>query len=318
VQPRKQEQHIRVEPKMNAPYMQEIMPATTIAGPRAIPTSPRDRPIGTILLDSGLIKLEDVERIVLHQQKTKLRFGDAAVALRVVKEADLRAALAYQFDYPVLGVGSSAISREVIAAYDANNPVVDEIRSLRNQILLRWLSAEGQSNRVVAMVSGEQGEGRTFIAANLAVTFSQMGQRTLLIDANMRRPRIHRLFGIDNKSGLSAMLSERAAQNAMQQIAGLRDLSIIPVGGLPPNPQDLLSRDLLPELLEAFSRTFDVVVVDTPAAMRSPEASIVAARAKGCVVVARERVTRFKTVAALGQELREVGATVVGTVYSRQ
>jgi protein-tyrosine kinase len=303
---------------MNAPLIHEHSAASQVARPplTSVP-APRDRSIGTILLEAGRLRPGDVEQVVAHQRKARTRFGEAAVALGLVRETELRAALAYQFDHLVVTPGSSAISREVIAAYDLGNPVLDEIRALRNQVLLRWLTAEDQRNRVVAVMSPVHGEGRTFIAANLAVTFSQMGQRTLLIDADMRRPRVHRLFGIVNCAGLSAMLSERRVPHTLHRIDGLRDLSVVPVGGQPPNPQDLLSRDGFSELLEAFSQTYDVIIVDTPAALHSPEASMIAARAKGCIVVARHRHTRFAAIAELGRELVTLGATIIGTVYSR-
>lgn len=277
----------------------------------------RDRPIGAILLDAGLIRLHDVERIVAHQREKKLRFGDAAVSLGLVKADDLRAALAYQFDYPVLAPGNSRISREVLAAFDARHPVLDEVRALRNQLLLRWLTAEGRCNRVVAVVSPDCGDGRSFVAANLAVTFSQMGQRTLLVDADMRRPRLHRLFGLDEGAGLSAMLADRHVSDTRQRIEGLRDLSVIPVGGQPPNPQDLLSREVLADLLSVWSTAYDVIVVDTPASSASPEASVIAARARGCVVVAREGRTRFGALASLVQDLDGLGVSIVGSVYCR-
>lgn len=291
------------------------------SGARARPqaSSPvlRDRPIGAILLDAGLIQFSDVERIVAHQREKSLRFGDAAVSLGLVKTGDLRAALAYQFDYPVLVPGSSRISREVLAAYDASHPVLDDIRALRNQLLLRWLTAEGQHNRVIAVSSPDSGDGRSFVAANLAVTFSQMGQRTLLIDADMRRPRIHTLFGLADHAGLSAMLADRNVHSTLQRIDGLRDLSVIPVGGQPPNPQDLLSRETFAEVLATLSTAYDAIIVDTPAASSSPEASVIAARARGCVVVARQGHTRFDALRTLGQELEELGVSIIGSVYCR-
>ena len=284
---------------------------------RSLATSgPRDKPIGAILLDAGLITLDDAERIVAAAKEKGQRFGDAAVALGLVKEGDLRGALAFQFDYPVLPVGASPVSREVIAAYEARHPVLDDLRALRNQILLRWLTAEGKKNRVVAVMSAGRGEGRTFIAANLAVTFSQMGQRTLLIDADMRRGRIHKLFGLDNQHGLSALLADRHTPNTLHRISGLRDLSVISTGAEPPNPHDLLSRESFPELLEGFARSYDVVIVDTPAAMDSPEAQIIAARAGGVVVVARKGLTDMAALTALAQDAREAGATVVGSALS--
>lgn len=279
-------------------------------------TGPRDKPLGAILLDAGLIRLDDVAAILALAREKQLRFGEAAVALGLVKGSDLAEALAFQFDYPVLQPGSSAISREVVAAYGDPQPVIEEIRQLRNQILLRWLTAEDAANRVVAIMSPERGEGRTFVAANLAVTFAQMGQRTLLVDADMRRGRVHALFGLSNKRGLSALLADRQAPKTLHRIEGLGGLCVIPSGAEPPNPEDLLSRGTLSELLEAFSRTYDVIVVDTPAAAGNAGSQIIAARAKGVVLVARHDRSDVAKLAALAHDVRTAGATVVGAVLS--
>jgi chain length determinant protein tyrosine kinase EpsG len=277
-------------------------------------TSPRDKPIGAILLDAGLIKLDDVDRILAEAREKGMRFGDAAVSLGLLKVGDLHGALAYQFDYPVLATGASSVSREVIAAYEASHPVLDDLRALRNQLLLRWLTSEARKNRVVAVLSPGRGEGRTFIAANLAVTFSQMGQRTLLIDADLRHGRIHTLFGLENRQGLSALLADRHAVNALQRVDGLRDLSVITTGAEPPNTHDLLSRESFAELLEAHARSQDVVIVDTPASATAPEAEIIAARARGVILVAHRGRTRLEQLSALCVRAKASGATLVGSV----
>jgi capsular exopolysaccharide synthesis family protein len=164
------------------------------------------------------------------------------------------------------------------------------------------------------VVSPDRGEGRSFVAANLAVTFSQMGQRTLLIDADMRHSRQHLLFGLQNHAGLSAMLSQRTTGNIFRRIEGLRDLSVIGCGGIPPNPVDLLARDAFAQVLEGFARIYDVIVVDTPPAADYPDAEMIAARSRGCVLVAREGVTRFKRAQQLAANVKSAGATVIGSV----
>jgi protein-tyrosine kinase len=298
---------------VNSPYMVEEVARihASAAG------GPRDKSIGALLLDAGLIKLDDVPRILDAAQEKGLRFGDAAVALRLVKGSDLQGLLAVQFDYPVLPAGSSPISRELVAAYGAKHPVLDDLRALRNQVMLRWLASDEHLNKAVAIMSPGRSEGRTFIAANLAVTFSQMGQRTLLIDADMHRGRIHKLFGLDNRQGLSALLADRHAPDAAHRIEALRNLTVITKGAEPPNPQDLLSRDSLTELFQAFARTHDVIIVDTPAAAGSPEAEIVAARSKGVVLVARKNRTEVGPLTRLAQAVQSSGAKVVGSVLSR-
>lgn len=204
-------------------HEKELLNVAPLADP-----SPRDRLIGKILLDAGLIRQEDVGRIIAHAQKSDMMFGDAAVALRLVGPSDMASALAYQFNYPVVAKGASPISAEVVAAFDNSHPVLQDLQNLRNQLLLRWLSADGAVNKTLAVMSPGKGEGRTFLAANLAVTLSQMGQRTLLIDADLRQPRVHEIFGVENHAGLSALLAERSTTGALQQVPGLRDLTILP------------------------------------------------------------------------------------------
>ena len=95
-------------------------------------------------------------------------------------------------------------------------------------------------------MSPGSGEGRSYITANLAVLFSQMGKRTLVIDADLRKPRQHRIFGLPGKIGLSALLAGRAGAEVMCDIPQLPGLTVLPAGVLPPNPQELLSRPRLP------------------------------------------------------------------------
>ena len=287
----------------------ELLNVEPPAAPR-----PRDRLIGKILLDAGLIRQEDIDRIVDHARRTNTKFGEAAIALRLVGDRDMASALAYQFDYPIVVKGTSQISGEVVAAFENSHPILSDLHNLRNQLLLRWISADGAANKTLAIMSPGQGEGRTFLAANLAVTLSQMGQRTLLIDADFRQPRMHNLFGVENHAGLSALLAERSTRGALQRVQGLRDLTILPCGGIPPNPTDLLSKPFLGDLLGRLAGSFDIIILDTPAADLGPEAQMIAARAKGCVVVAREGVSRMRSLQVLARNLASTGTTVIGTV----
>ena len=281
-----------------------------------LPFAPRHKRIGAILLDTGIVTQADVEQIAIHARVQKRRFGDAAVALGKVSRQAVQGALALQFDHHFVRPGATAISREVVAAFESDHPVLDDLRILRNHILMRWLDAAPLHSRCVAVMSADRGDGRSFVAANLAVTFSQMGQRTLLIDADMRNSRQHLLFGLHNHAGLSSILSQRTAGDAFRRIDGLPDLSVMGCGGTPPNPVDLLARDAFGKVLEGVARTYDVIVVDTPPADR-PEAAMIAARARGCVVVAREGATSFSRLRQLSTNLRSAGATVIGSVLSR-
>lgn len=276
----------------------------------------RDRRIGAILIDSGELTLEDAERILRVQKEQGLRFGDAAVKLGLLSQAHIQFALARQFDYPYLmKKRDSAISDELIAAYQPFTPQVEALRALRSQLMLRWYTDE-EEHKALAIVSPGEKDGRSYLAANLAVVFSQLGERTLLIDADMRAPRQHELFGLNNAFGLSSILSQREEGDCIQRIHSLVDLSILPAGPTPPNPQELLSRPTFDKLLQDVAREFDVTLIDTPATAQYADAQIVAQRAGGALILAHKHESLLKELADLNYNLKNLGIQVVGSVLS--
>jgi len=152
------------------------------------------------LATPGKLTPEEGERILRHARDKGLRFGDAAVALKLVSQDDIAQMLARQFDYPYLVPGQSNVSPEVVAAWSPFSQQMEALRALRSQLLMRWFTGE-KDRRSLAIVSPGRGEGRSHLAANLAVKFSQMGEKTLLIDADLRSPRQHSLFGLGHVTG---------------------------------------------------------------------------------------------------------------------
>ena len=184
---------------------------------------------------------QDVERILEQQREKGGRFGDAGRALGLLEQRDIDFALSRQFDYPYLRRGESRVSEAVVAAYEPASPQVEALRALRSELMLHWFSDDA-AHKSLAVVSEARGDGRSYIAANLAVVLSQLGGRTLLIDADLRNPSQHALFGLENRIGLSAVLAGRAGAEAVQRVAELGSLSVLPAGVAPPNPQELLAR----------------------------------------------------------------------------
>ena len=274
------------------------------------------RSIGAILVDTGRLSADAAERILRLQKEKGMRFGDAAIELGLLSEDDIRFALANQFDYPYLPVGDNSVSHELVAAYKPFSPVVEQLRALRSQLMLRWFDAES-GRKALAVVSPDNGEGRSFTAANLAVVFSQLGERTLLVDADLRQPRQHQLFRLANKVGLSSVLAGRAElAEAITRISGLRDLSVLPAGAVPPNPQELLSRPVFTALLATLQAQFDIVVIDTPPAGRTADAQAITARAHGALVVARKDITALPALQAMVASLQQGGGNVVGSLLN--
>src|SRR6478672_2432490 len=272
-----------------------------------------DRSIGAILIDAGRLKVEAAESILRLQREQGLRFGDAAIQLGLLTKEDIDFAIARQFDYPYLLRGQSAVSEDLVAAYSPFTPQVEALRALRSQLMLRWFDTD-PAHKALAVVSADRHEGRSFIAANLAIVFSQLGEHTLLIDADMRNPCQHQLFGLENRTGLSAVLSGRGGPDTIQRIPALLDLSVLTAGAQPPNPSELLSRPLFSQLLHELAREFDVIILDTPATGDTADAQTVTMRAGSALVVVRKNVSRAWRVRGIADNAAQTSATVVGTV----
>jgi protein-tyrosine kinase len=275
-----------------------------------------DRSIGAILVDHGKLAPIDAEKILREQKLSRLRFGDAGLKLGLLSESDIQFALARQFDYPYLVPGDQTVAEEIVAAFKPFSPFVEELRALRTQLMLRWFGTS-DVRKGLAIVSPAQGDGRSFIAANLAVVFSQLGERTLLIDADLRNPRQHLLFKMPNGAGLSAVLSGRVApEQAVHRVDSLLGLSVLPAGATPPNPQELLSRDIFSSTLQKYGETFDVILVDTPPAVQSADAQTVAARAGAALLVARNHQTAVATLQELAGKLQNSNVALVGAMLN--
>lgn len=275
----------------------------------------REDSIGATLVEAGRLKPEDVDRILLLQRERGLRFGEAAIALGLLTQADIDFALTRQFDYAHLQYDENKLNEMVVAAHAPYDAPAEALRAVRSELVLRWFDAD-PGNKTLAVLSPARQEGRSFISANLAVVFSQLGEHTLLIDGDMRCPCQHQLFGIDNRAGLSTMLSARIGREALQPVSGLPRLSVLPAGARPPNPLELLSRPVFARLLQDLTQDFDVIILDTPPAACYADAQTVAGRAGAALIVARRNASRVSQVRGVSDAAARAGAAVLGTVLN--
>ena len=294
---------------MNAP--QNLPP---IDGAEDVVSRPSRR-IGEILAEEVGLGAGGIKLVLELQRAQGLRFGEAALRLNLITADDLLRAIAKQYDLPHLLPGSELVSRELVVQCEPFNPCAEQIRALRTQLLIRW-SNGGIRRRMLAIVSPGPSEGRSYVAANLAVAFSHLGERTLLIDADLRRPRQHLIFDTPDRIGLSAVLSGRADRAAIVPVPAFGTLSVLPAGARPPNPLELLSRESLALLLHEVRGDFDVVLFDTPPAKLCADAQSVAFRAGSALVLARKDYTRLDDTASVIGELSETGARTVGTLFN--
>jgi chain length determinant protein tyrosine kinase EpsG len=279
------------------------------------PVVRNDLRIGTLLAAQGKLDRAAIEQVVKFQQARGLRFGEAALRLHLITPEDLRAALAKQYDYPYLPLNDDGFGADLAASRDARHPQAEQLRALRTQLLIRW-NQLGREPRALAIVSPGSGEGRSYVSANLAVLFAQLGLRTLLIDADMRAPRQFEIFNIPDRIGLSAVLSGRASREAAVPVPAFGPLAVLPAGARPPNPQELLLRPALGAFLDLANSEYDVILLDTPPARDNADAQSVAFSAGSVLVLARTNQTRQDDAAGLVRELGDAGAVVVGTVLN--
>ena len=274
----------------------------------------RDLRIGSILTAEGKLDSARIGQVLrLQQTRHGLRFGEAALSLGLITRDDLRMALAKQFDFPCQRLNGAGAHADLVVFRDAQHPSVERLRALRTRLLTRW-SGLRTDHRALAIVSPGSCEGRSFVTANLAVLFAQIGMRTLLIDADLRAPRQYRIFDIPDRIGLSSVLSGRAAGEV--PLSAFGPLAVMPAGPLPPNPQELLLRPALASYLELASAQYDVVLIDTPPASDSADAHSVAFSAGSALVLARTNRTRLDDAAVLARDLADAGTLVLGAVLT--
>jgi protein-tyrosine kinase len=287
----------------------------TMDSPARGPGVGKGRHIGAILIDEGKLSPTDAEQVLARQRELGWRFGEAAIELNLITDADLRQALAKQYEFPYLVSGPDGVSKELIAAWDPFHPVVEELRGLRTQLLIRWLNPQA-GRRTLAITSPNAREGRSFVAANLAVVFSQLGMRTLLIDADFRAPRQQAIFNISDRFGLSSALSGRSDLSAAAPVTGLAGLAVLPAGPLPPNPLELLSRAGFAALLSKAQSEYDLVLIDTPPVNEYADAQSIVYRTGDALLMSRKDQTRMAETERAVRELADAGARIVGTLMN--
>jgi chain length determinant protein tyrosine kinase EpsG len=271
------------------------------------------RPIGEIIRAKRPLSDSDIAHILLVQRRMKLRFGEAAVALDLVTQADVLWALSQQFNYPYSLDGRGLSGADLVVAVEPYGPQAEAFRDLRSKIMA---NDDAQGRHPLAVVSPDHGDGRTYVAANLAVTFSQLGERTVLVDGNLRDPGLHKVFGLKERASLSDLLNGRRPAKPFDRSADLPGLFIMQVGAPPPNPLELLQQPMFGILLRELQREFDRVIVDTPPARHTADARVIAATCRQSVLVGRHGKTEARTMNLLVDRLRRTQATIAGVVLN--
>jgi len=212
-----------------------------------------------------------------------------------------------------------ALGRKAEEAYPLLNNGVppnfsEAFRGIRTNVLF---SSAQEGSRSIVVTSTAPGEGKSMVASNLAISLAQAGQRVLLIDADMRKPKSQDIFGIAQEPGLSNVLVGNAKASESVRKSMVSGLWVLPAGRIPPNPAELLGSARFRDFVTSLKDHFDWVIVDSPPVMAVTDASLIAHLASGVVfVVGSEMTSRHAAKRALDQ-LEHANAKFVGAVLNR-
>jgi polysaccharide biosynthesis transport protein len=208
---------------------------------------------------------------------------------------------------------ASSMVPELRSVFEPQGQLAEAYRAVRTSL---YFSSRGGGQRVIQVTSPNPGDGKSTLASNLAVTVANSGKRVLLVDADFRRPRVHKIFGVDNTVGVTGVIDGDFEIADVVQESEVKNLSILPCGRRPHNPSELLTSREFDELLGVLREQYDLIIVDTPPVLAVTDPLNVAPRVDGVLVVLRltkaARVTSEQTLEAL----EEVGAKVLGVVVN--
>lgn len=201
-----------------------------------------------------------------------------------------------------------------VALISPRSPVTESFRSLRTNV--RYASVD-HPLRVLLVTSPTPEDGKTTVAINLAVVIAQSGNRSVLIDADLRRPRIHKVLGLDNRQGLSGLFIQNPTTlNGALQQTRLEALKVLPSGGTPPTPSELLGSQKMKEILDSIASEAEMIVVDTPPVLSVTDAAVLSPLVDGMLLVVKMGTTKQSALLQAVEQLQQVNARILGVVVN--
>lgn len=282
-------------------------------------------------LEASNIVVVDPARVPDHPVKPRKAMN---ILLSIIVGLTLGVGLAFFFEYldntikspeevgrylkiPFLGVvgrfkkdSDTSGKAELIAQFQPKSNFSEAFRTIRTNLLF---SSPDNEKRVLLITSVLPLEGKTFLAANLAITFAQIGKKVLLIDADLRKARIHTLFNLERSSGLSELL---VGKESTIHSVDIPELKVITAGTIPPNPAELLGSKKMKDLIEKAKDKFDTIVIDSPPLLSVTDAVEIATLSDGVIVIVRAESTPRPAIQRGIQVLTDVDAKVIGCVLN--
>lgn len=210
--------------------------------------------------------------------------------------------------------GVILMTYSLITLEEAKSPISEAYRTLRTNV--QFTSVDKNTKKIMITSSGPR-EGKSSTTANLAVSMAQAGKSVLIIDADLRNPTQHKIFGLLNTEGLSMVLVEDISVFDVVKPTEVPGLSILTAGPIPPNPAELLGSNRMKNLLEELSDRFDEVIIDTPPVIAVTDAAILAQAVDGVVLVLASGEVNKDYAVRAKEQLDKVGAKILGAVLNK-
>lgn len=274
--------------------------------------------VGALLEQGGYLSAGQVLAVLAAQKQDYSSFGETAVRLGYIDQATLNKVLAQQFGLPTQRQSGSTLHQSLTIAQGVKDQTSEHIRSIRAKLAMQYqLGAASGMPLAFTVCSADRGAGRSFFAASLAIAFAQSGVRTLLIDADLRQPSQHLLFGIENRVGLTSHLSGRQTEAPLFEVMDMDGLAIIPAGPMAPNPKELLSRPALAKLCQGLDWGAGCVILDSPALGVADDASLIAIACGAALALVKRHHTSIQQAETLKSALSPQHIRILGLVLNR-
>lgn len=192
--------------------------------------------------------------------------------------------------------------------------LTEAYRGLRTSILL---SAAGTPPKTILFTSSQPGEGKTTTTVNTAISLAQLGLSVVIIDCDLRRPSVHKVFGLDSSQGISSYLSRNVRLASLLQDSSVPCVSVLPCGAIPPNPTELLSSEKMKSLVQLLREHFDHVLIDSPPLTNVADSLVLSSLADGVILVVQSGTSKRRAVQRVRRDLMQVGAKIFGVVLNK-
>lgn len=203
--------------------------------------------------------------------------------------------------------------RHIITNLNPKSPISEQYRTIRTN--LQFASVDDALTSLLVTSSGTS-EGKSLTTANIAVTYAQQGLRTLLVDADLRKPTVHYTFRLDNIKGLSNVLVGESLLDEAVSTTDVLNLEVMTAGPIPPNPSELLGSRKMREMFQRATQQYDIVIFDTPPVLAVTDAQILADLVDGSILVVRSEQTEYEAAEKAVAALKPARAKLLGTILN--